>query len=171
MTLPGLEFADVARALTCEAFARREMKLRGNRAQCPFHGGENYNLQFFRDGHCYCHVCHKSGDVVQLAAAVWRVSQLDAARMLNDDFNLGLCAGSPTADERQRRQREREAREAAEQAERAAWSNAADDLREAERATAVLTVDDADKVATWAAVARLGTAQDRWNALRAGVKA
>jgi len=163
--MPGLEFADVAQALTCEQFARREMSMRGNRAKCPFHGGEHYNLQFFKDGRCYCHVCHKAGDVVTLAAAVWHVSQLDAARLLNDDFNLGLCAGSPTADERQRRQREREQREAAEQAARAEWCAAADDLREAEQATAGFTLDDADKPSTWAAIARLGAAQDKWHAL------
>ena len=163
--MPGLDFADVAAALSCETFARRELRMRGNRAQCPFHGGEHFNLQFFKDGRCYCHVCHKSADVVQLAACVWHTNQLDAARMLNDDFSLGLTGSTPTDEQRRQRDREREARAAAEQAARAEWCAAADDLREAEQATAGLTIEDADKPATWAAIARLGKAQDRWNAM------
>jgi hypothetical protein len=165
--MPGLEFSDVAAALSCETFARRELRMRGNRAQCPFHGGEHYNLQFFKDGRCYCHVCHKAADVVQLAACVWHTNQLDAARLLNDDYNLGLTDSTPTDEQRRQRDREREARAAAEQAARDEWGAAADDLREAEQATAALTAADADKPSTWAAVARLGKAQDRWHALQA----
>lgn len=168
-TMPGLEFADVARALTCEEFARHEMDLRGNRAKCPFHGGEHFNLQFFkRDGRCHCHVCHRTADVVQLAAAVWNIGQLEAARQLNSEFNLGLMDGTPTDEQRQQRQRERERRAAAERAEREAGAAAAEELREAERAAAGFTVADADNPATWAAVARMGAALDRWNAMQAG---
>lgn len=165
--MAGIEFAELARALGCEEFARREMRMRGKRAQCPFHGGEHFNLQFFDDGRCHCHVCHRTADVVQLAAAVWRTNQLDAARMLNDEFSLGLTDSTPTDEQRQRRQREREARAAAEQAERDEWGAAADSLREAERATAAFTAADADKPSTWAAVAQLGKAQDKWHALQA----
>lgn len=166
--MPGLEFSEVAAALTCEQFARRELRMRGNRAQCPFHGGTHYNLQFFNDGRCYCHVCHKSADVVQLAACVWHTNQLDAAQLLNDEYNLGLTGSVPTDEQRRQRQREREARAAAEQAARAEWGAAADDLREAEQAAAGFTLADAEKPATWAAVARLGAAQDKWHALQAG---
>ena len=165
--MPGLEFADVAAALTAEQFARHEMQMRGKRAKCPFHGGEHYNLQFFSDGKCYCHVCHKSADVVQLAAAVWHTNQLDAARLLNDDFNLGLTGSVPTDEQRRQRQRERDQREREAQRQREAWTAAADDLREAERVTDGLTLADADNPATWAAVARLGKAQDTWHAMQA----
>jgi len=168
--MPGLEFADVAAALSCETFARREMKVERRRAVCPFHAGAtHYNLAFYRDGKCHCHKCGRTADVVQLAAAVWHVSQLDAARMLNDEYNLGLAGSTPTDEQRQRRQRERERRELEQRLERAAWSAAADELREAEQATAGFTLADADNPATWAAVARLGAAQDKWHAMRAGI--
>lgn len=168
--MAGVEFAEIAARLDCATFAAREMRVVRGRAQCPFHGGEHFNLQFFkRDGRCHCHVCHRTADVVQLAAAVWHVSQLDAARMLDDDFNLGVGAGMPTDEQRQRRQREREQREAAEQAARAEWGAAADELREAEQAAAGFTLADADNPATWAAVARMGAALDKWHAMWAGV--
>ena len=91
--MPGIEFKQVADRLTAEQFARNHLRLRGNRAQCPFHGGEHYNLQFFRDGKCHCHVCHRGGDVVALAAATWGTTQAEAAALLNDEYHLGLNGG------------------------------------------------------------------------------
>lgn len=132
MLIVAIEFADVARLLTCREFAEAEMDLRGGRSKCPFHGGEHYNLQFFDDGRCYCHVCHKAADVVQLAAAVWSCSQVEAADELNKRYNLRLDK-APTAAEtdawqRKRRQRDNKqqaaeaAVEAAEAEARAAWA-------------------------------------------------
>jgi len=170
--MPGLEFREVAAALTCEQFARRELRMRGNRAQCPFHGGEHYNLQFFKDGRCYCHVCHKSADVVQLAACVWHTNQLDAARLLNDDYNLGLTGSVPTDEQRRQRQRERDRREADEQRARDAWSKACDDERAAQRAIERFTIADADKPEFTAALTRLVNAQTNvellWTSMAAG---
>lgn len=163
--MPGIEFSDVAAALSCETFARRELRMRGNRARCPFHGGEHFNLAFFPDGRCHCFKCNKTADVVQLAAVVWNTNQLDAARLLNDEYNLGLTGSTPTDEQRRQRQREREQREANEQREREEWAKAADDLREAEQAAAGFTIADANNPATWAAVARMGAAQDRWSAM------
>lgn len=166
--MAGLEFADVAAALTCEQFARRELPMRGNRAKCPWcDNPTRYNLKV--DERCYCFSCHKTGDVVTLAAAVWHTNQLDAARQLNDEYRLGLTGSTPTDEQRQRRQREREQREEEAERQRREWGKAADDLREAERAAAGLVIEDADKPATWATVARLAAAQDKWNRLWAGV--
>lgn len=168
--MPGIEFADVARALSCEEFARHEMHVKHRRAVCPFHANaEHYNLAFYPDGRCHCFACGRTADVVQLAAAVWHVSQLDAARLLNDSYNLGLTGSVPTDEQRRQRDREREARAAAEQAARDEWGAAADELREAEQAAAGFTLADADNPATWAAVARMGAALDKWHAMRAGV--
>lgn len=157
--MPGLEFADVARLVSAEQFAQREMKLVRGRAQCPFHGGEHFNLQFFKDGRCFCHVCHKSADSVQLAAAVWHTSQVEAAQLLNDDFNLGLTGSTPTNEQRQQRQRDREARAAAEQAQRDEWGRLCDEERAAQTAIERYTVDDADTPAFNQALARLCAAQ------------
>ena len=170
--MAGIEFKDLARLLTCRELAETEgMKLRGGRAQCPFHGGEHFNLAFLRDGHCHCHVCGRTADVVQLASALWRMNQRDAAAELNARFKLGLTGETMTPAERERReQARREARDLqalVKQAEAQKWSAAADELREAERAAAQFTMKDADNAATWAAVARLGKAQDTWNAMQA----
>ena len=168
--MPGIEFSDVARALSCETFATHEMKVERRRAICPFHAGANhYNLAFYRDGKCHCYKCGRTADVVQLAAAVWHVSQLEAARLLNEQFRLGLIeSDAPTAAALERRQREREERDRQREADRLAWGAAADDLREAENALQGATVADAENPAFWAKVARLGRAQDTWEALRAG---
>lgn len=167
--MPGIEFSEIARLLSCEEFARHEMQLRGKRAQCPFHGGKNFNLAFYPDGRCHCFSCGRTADVVQLAAAVWHTNQLDAARLLNDDYNLGLTGSVPTDEQRRQRQRERDRREADEQRQREQWARAADDLREAEQAAGQFTIADADNPSTWAAIARLSAAQDKWAAMRAGV--
>lgn len=131
--MAGIEFKAVAAALSCRKFAASEMELRGGRGKCPFHGGEHYNLQFFDDGRCYCHVCHKAADTVQLSAAVWGCSQMEAADALNKRFNLHLDGKAPTAAETDAWRRKRltredkhqaavEAVEAAEAAARAAWA-------------------------------------------------
>ena len=101
MLIVASEFADVARLLDCKTFAEAEgMKLRGGRAVCPFHAGaDGYNLAFYqRDGRCHCHKCGKTADVVGLAAAVWNVDMVTAARDLNERFRLGLTETMPTAE-------------------------------------------------------------------------
>lgn len=167
--MAGIEFSDVARLLTAEQFARRELRMRGNRAQCPFHGGTHYNLQFFRDGRCYCHVCHKAADVVQLAACVWHTSQLDAARLLNDEYRLGLVAETPTDEQRQERQRERELLEQARQHEAESWAAACDEERAAQSALERFTADDADRPEFIQALTRLATAQTALDVMWAGL--
>ncbi len=157
--MPGLEFADVARLVSAEQFARREMRLVRGRAQCPFHGGEHFNLAFYRDGRCHCFQCNKTADVVQLAAAVWHTSQVEAAQLLNEDFNLGLTGSVPTNEQRQQRQRDREARAAAEQARRDEWGRLCDEERAAQTAIERFTVDDADRPEFNQALARLCAAQ------------
>lgn len=169
--MAGIEFRAIAEALTAEQFARRNLPMRGNRAKCPFHGGDNYNLQFFRDGKCYCHVCHKAGDVVTLAAATWHTSQQDAARQLNDVYHLGVTAETMTAGERDQRERaRREARELqqqAKQAEAQEWSAACAEERAAREAMARFTEADADKAEFDQALTRLCAAQMRCEILQA----
>lgn len=129
--MAGIEFREIANRLTCEEFARRELPMKGNRAKCPFHGGEHYNLKFFRDGRCYCHTCHQAGDVVQLAAATWHVSQMDAARTLNRDFSLGVSDGGPDPALMKQRQQEQAAREKERQKRERLWVDSCDDLTSA----------------------------------------
>ena len=167
--MAAIEFSDVAAALSCEQFARQELEMRGRRAKCPWcPNPEHYNLAFLPDGKAYCHKCHKGGDVVTLAAAVWHMSQREAAAELNTRFKLGLGAETVTAADLERRraarQADRERREAERAAVNAELGAAAEDLREAEAVAGTLTDDTPE---TWAKVARLARAQDRWNALQA----
>lgn len=101
--MASIEFKDVARLLSCREFVEAEgLPIRGGRTRCPLHGGRNFNFALLDDGRAYCHVCHRASDVVQLAAAVWHMSQRDAAVELNQRFHLGLTETMPTAERMQR---------------------------------------------------------------------
>lgn len=167
--MPGIEFKDVAARLTAEQFARNNLRMRGNRAQCPFHHGEHYNLQFFHDGKCYCHVCHKAGDVVALAAATWGTTQLEAAALLNEEYHLGLdAAGKPSAAVLEARQRERQERDRQHQDQKKRWGAACDREREARRVLERFTASDADKPEFGQALARMVAAQTELDLMWAG---
>ena len=128
----AIEFKDVARLLSCKEFAEAEgLRIQHKRAQCPFHSGVHFNLQFFDDGRCYCHVCHQTADVVQLAAAVWHCSQMEAADALNKRFNLHLDGKAPTAAETDAWRRKRHTREDKHQAAEAAVEAAEAEARAA----------------------------------------
>ena len=168
----AIEFKDVARLLTCRQFAEAEgMRIQGGRAVCPFHGGKHYNLKFLPDGHVYCHVCHKAGDVVALAAATWHTSQRDAAEELNQRFKLGLEGERLTkaeCDKRElERQRERDQRDNAKRAEAEEWARACDAEREARLAMLRFSEADADKREFSLALARLCEAQQRCDVIQA----
>lgn len=171
--MAGIEFRDVATALSCREFAEAEgLRICGGRLQCPFHGGHNFNLALVNGGQrVYCHKCGRSGDVVTLAAAVWRTSQRDAAVELNTRFNLGLTGETLTAEERNRReaerQHERDLREAERQADVNEWSAACDAERAAQAAMERFTAADVDKAEFDQALRRLAAAQQRCDALQA----
>lgn len=60
------------------------------RACCPWHDDTHPDLSFYDSGLCYCHACHQGGDSIALTAQIFGLSMVDAARKLNDDFNLGV---------------------------------------------------------------------------------
>lgn len=60
------------------------------RACCPWHDDSHPDLAFYGNGSCYCHACHNGGDSIALTAQIFGLSMIDAARKLNDDFNLGV---------------------------------------------------------------------------------
>lgn len=130
--MPGIDFRAVAGAISCSDFAQRWLQVKHSRARCPWHDGQGFNLALYPDGGCYCFVCHKGGDAVELASQVWHVSRLDAAKRLNEDFGLGLCEGGRPTGERvlrlaERDQRREDAEQALKDAEReaaAAWADA-----------------------------------------------
>ena len=131
----AIEFKDVARALSCKEFAAAELTVnRSGRVPCPFHGGTHGNLavyDFDRGGRCHCFQCGRTADVVQLAAAVWHVSQVEAAEMLNERFCLGLDDAKATAEDRERWRQDRQRREDRHQAAEDALAEAEDEARRA----------------------------------------
>lgn len=170
--MAGIEFKDVSRLLSCREFAEAEgLPIRGGRTRCPLHGGRNFNFALLDDGRAYCHVCHRAADVVQLAAAVWHMSQRDAAVELNERFHLGLAGESLTDAERERRRRDRErARDLQilkRRAEAAEWSAACDAERAARAALERFTEADAETPAFDLALKRLADAQMQCELLQA----
>ena len=67
---------------------------RNGRALCPWHDDTRPDLTFYPDtGLCYCHACHSGGDAVALTARLFNLSQIEAARKVNSDFDLRLDIG------------------------------------------------------------------------------
>lgn len=59
--------------------------------RCPFHNEKTASMKVY-DGTrgYYCFGCHKGGDVINLVQGYFGLQFVDAAKKLNDDFNLGL---------------------------------------------------------------------------------
>lgn len=98
--MAGIDFKAISSALSCEDFARSEMQMRGKRINCPIHHGDSYSMALLPNGRAHCHQCGRTVDTVQLAAAVWGMGQLQAARQLNTMFHLGIADSMPTEERR-----------------------------------------------------------------------
>ena len=61
---------------------------RGNMICCPFHDDRTPSMKLY-DDHFYCFGCQKSGDVIDLAAQLLRITNHEAAKRLAVDF--GIC--------------------------------------------------------------------------------
>ena len=64
---------------------------RGNMICCPFHDDRTPSMKLY-DDHFYCFGCQKSGDVIDLAAQLLRLTNYEVAKRLSADF--GLCNDS-----------------------------------------------------------------------------
>ena len=138
---------------------------RSGRGVCPWHSDRHPDLAFYGD-HCYCHACHNGGDSVALAAQLFNLSMIDAARKINADFclKLDLNGGDVDLTEHYRRKREQEQRRQRQQAE---WNALAEIVREADRRLAQYgderAWDDPNFVKTLEARSRADLALDvRW---------
>lgn len=164
--VPAIEFKDVARAVTCEDLARAEgLAVRNGRIACPLHGGHNFNFKLGgTSGRGYCFKCGRYADSVSLAAALWHVSQREAAEELNVRFNLGLAPATVTAAERERREAARQREHEQDMRE---WSAACEAERDAQLAIEHFTVADVEGTAFTSALKRLCDAQTRCDVLAA----
>lgn len=85
---------------------------RSGRGFCPWHDdGKHPALQFFRDGFCYCHSCHMSGDATALTAQMLGLPELEAAKRLQADFHLDTPYDKrPAPDTKLKAQQKRDAK-------------------------------------------------------------
>lgn len=67
---------------------------RGNMICCPFHDDKTPSMKLYSD-HFYCFGCQKSGDVIDLTAGLFGLSNLDAAKKLAADFGIKPGIKSP----------------------------------------------------------------------------
>lgn len=65
------------------------LRIVGHRTACPFHGGEHDNLSFHGGGY-KCWVCGAAGSSIDFWAGYYHVPIIDAAKGINDAFELGL---------------------------------------------------------------------------------
>lgn len=174
--MAGIDFKAIRDAVTVRRLVEREgLEIRGGRVRCPWCATHNsrFNFKLNADGSGYCFSCHRAADVIDTAAQLWHADKLEAARLLNDVFRLGLEAVAVDAAAVERRRRDREAALQAEAEARAAdgklFSDAADELREAEAALERFTALTDWTPALTAAVKRLAIAQDNWSNLWASL--
>ena len=60
---------------------------RGNMICCPFHDDRTPSMKLY-DDHFYCFGCQKSGDVIDLAAQLLRLTNYEVAKLLSADFGI-----------------------------------------------------------------------------------
>lgn len=89
---------------------------RFGKALCPWHSDRHPSLSFDkRTGRCHCFSCGAGGDAIDLTAKLLGLSPLEAAKRLNEDFNLSIedtgpaprPMGETLAQKRRREERER----------------------------------------------------------------
>lgn len=103
-------FDEVKSLLTMDAVARHYgyAPNRAGMIRCPFHNDKNPSMRLY-DRNFHCFGCGAHGDVIDFVSRVFGLSALEAARMLNKDFSLGLSGEPPDLNKQRERQREREA--------------------------------------------------------------
>ena len=60
---------------------------RGDMICCPFHDDRTPSMKLY-DDHFYCFGCQKSGDVIDLAAQLLRLTNYEVAKLLSADFGI-----------------------------------------------------------------------------------
>ena len=68
---------------------------RNGMACCPFHNDKHPSMKI--DRNYYCFACGAKGDAVNYVAVLFGLSQLEAAKKINDDFSLNLSIGTSGA--------------------------------------------------------------------------
>ena len=61
---------------------------RNGMTRCPFHNDKHPSMKI--DQNYYCFACGAKGDAVNYVVVLFGLSQFEAAKMINDDFSLGI---------------------------------------------------------------------------------
>lgn len=67
---------------------------------CPFHNDKHPSMKI-DESHYHCFGCGAHGDAIGFVAAMFGLSQYEAARRINEDFNLGICVDASKNGEEQ----------------------------------------------------------------------
>ena len=73
---------------------------RNGMACCPFHNDKHPSMKI--DWNYYCFACGAKGDAVNYVAVLFGLSQLEAAKKINDDFSLDLPIGTSGANKKRK---------------------------------------------------------------------
>ena len=86
-------FQEVKERVTARQVAERYgLKVnRNGMACCPFHNDKHPSMKI--DRNYYCFACGAKGDAVNYVVALFGLSQLEAAKKINEDFSLGIPLG------------------------------------------------------------------------------
>lgn len=74
---------------------------RNSMACCPFHDDSTPSMKIYDKGYI-CYGCGEKGDTIQFVSKLYSISQIDAAKKINQDFSLGISLDSmspPSKDE------------------------------------------------------------------------
>lgn len=89
-------FSDIKQAVTieqvCSTYGVPLVRKGGRlKACCPFHNEKTPSFTIYEDTNSfYCFGCGAAGDVIKLMELLYGLEPLEAAKKLNEDFNLGL---------------------------------------------------------------------------------
>ena len=94
-------FQEVKERVTARQVAERYgLKVRRNgMACCPFHNDKHPSMKI--DRNYYCFACGAKGDAVNYVAVLFGLSQLEAAKKINEDFSLGISIGKTEKSKKQ----------------------------------------------------------------------
>ena len=83
-------FQEVKERVTARQVAERYgLKVSQNgMARCPFHNDKHPSMKI--DRNYYCFACGAKGDAVNYVAALFGLSQFEAAKKINEDFSLRI---------------------------------------------------------------------------------
>ena len=80
---------------------------RRGKAVCPWHDDSHPSLSF-KGTRCKCFACNNGGDAVDLTAQLFKITPMEAAKKLQEDFGIVSSGGSIDLRKLKREQRARE---------------------------------------------------------------